>query len=185
MSRREEPAFHLQGTPEADGYKNIITGIIEVEQLSRLAKEHKSTLTAFLTSVMMKAICNIQERKIPKQSRRKAVKILLPVNLRKFFNSNTLRNFVLYITPGIDPALGEYTLEEIIKSVQAQMNYELTAKLIKKNAHPLYAPINGAMNRIIHESASCIAYYKFSRKGKLLCEFTSDRASFEFEYTRL
>ena len=69
--------------------------------------------------------------------------------------------------------------------IVSQGNYEITAKLIKKNAHPLYAPINGAMNRIIHESASCIAYYKFSRKGKLLREFTSDRASFEFEYTRL
>ena len=66
-----------------------------------------------------------------------------------------------------------------------QGNYEITAKLIKKNAQPLYAPVNGTMNRIIHESASCIAYYKFSCKGKLLCEFTSDRASFEFEYTRL
>ena len=66
-----------------------------------------------------------------------------------------------------------------------QGNYEITAKLIKKNAQPLYAPRNGSMNRIIHESASCIAYYKFSCKGKLLCEFTSDRASFEFEYTRL
>ncbi len=69
--------------------------------------------------------------------------------------------------------------------IVSQGDYEFTAKLIKKNAHPLYAPVNGAMNRIIHESASCIAYYKFSCKGKLLCEFTSDRSSFEFEYTRL
>lgn len=61
--------------------------------------------------------------------------------------------------------------------------YELTAKLIHKNCQPLYAPENGRMDRIIHESASCIAYYKFSCKGKLLCEFASDRASFEFEYT--
>lgn len=60
--------------------------------------------------------------------------------------------------------------------------YEFTAKLIKKNAQPLYAPANGAMNRIIRESASCKAYYKFSHSGKPLCEFTSDMASFEFEY---
>lgn len=61
--------------------------------------------------------------------------------------------------------------------------YELTAKLIHKNCQPLYAPENGRMDRIIHESASCIAYYKFSCKGKMLYEFASDRASFEFEYT--
>lgn len=65
----------------------------------------------------------------------------------------------------------------------SQGDYEFTAKFIKKKAQPLYAPVNGAMNRIIHESASCKAYYKFSYKDKILYEFTSDRASFEFEYT--
>lgn len=64
----------------------------------------------------------------------------------------------------------------------SQYGYELTAKLIKKNAHPLSAPVNGKMSRTIHESASCTAYYRFSYKGIVLCEFTSDRASFEFEY---
>ncbi len=68
--------------------------------------------------------------------------------------------------------------------IVSQGNYEITAKLIKKNAQPLYAPVNGTMNRIIHESASCTAYYKFSCKCKLLCEFTSYRASFEFEYNK-
>lgn len=66
-----------------------------------------------------------------------------------------------------------------------QGNYEITAKLINKNAQPLYAPINGTMNRIIHESASCTAYYKFSHNGNPLFEFISDRASFEFEYTEI
>ncbi len=60
--------------------------------------------------------------------------------------------------------------------------YELNTVLIEKNAQPLYAPDYGKMSRTIHESASCTAYYKFTFKGKKLCEFTSNRASFEFEY---
>lgn len=63
-----------------------------------------------------------------------------------------------------------------------QGDYMLTAKLLAKNAHPLLAPDHGNMNRTIHESASCRASYRFSHKEKILCEFTSDRASFEFEY---
>lgn len=63
----------------------------------------------------------------------------------------------------------------------SQGGYELTARPITKNSHPLSAPINGKMSRTIHESASCTAYYKFSYKDTVLCEFTSDRASFEFE----
>lgn len=63
-----------------------------------------------------------------------------------------------------------------------QGDFQLTAKLIQKNEHQLYAPDNGRMCRIIHESASCKAYYQFSHKDEILCEFISERASFEFEY---
>jgi len=63
-----------------------------------------------------------------------------------------------------------------------QGKFELTAKLIKKNAQPLAAPSNGDMCRTIHESASCEAYYRFCNKNNVLFEFTTDKASFEFEY---
>ena len=63
-----------------------------------------------------------------------------------------------------------------------QGSLEFTAKLLKNNSQPLVAPTNGDMCRTIHESASCKAYYRFSHNGKVLCEFTTDRASFEFEY---
>ena len=63
-----------------------------------------------------------------------------------------------------------------------QGKYTLTAKLIEKNSYPLYAPENGKMSRTIHESASCKAHYRFSDNGKVLCEFTSDMASFEYEF---
>ena len=63
-----------------------------------------------------------------------------------------------------------------------QGGFEFTAKLLKKNSQPLAAPKNGNMCRTIHESASCKAYYRFSNKDRILCEFTTDKASFEFEY---
>ena len=63
-----------------------------------------------------------------------------------------------------------------------QGNFEFAAKLLKKKAQPLAAPTNGDMCRTIHESAACEAYYRFSRKDRVLCEFTTNKASFEFEY---
>ena len=63
-----------------------------------------------------------------------------------------------------------------------QGDFQLTARLLQKNSQPLAAPSHGLMNRTIHESASCKAYYRFSYKNEILCELTSDRASFEFEY---
>lgn len=63
-----------------------------------------------------------------------------------------------------------------------QGDYTLSARLIKKNAHPLLAPKVGAMSRTIHESASCTAEYIFCCRGEKILHFISDRASFEYEY---
>lgn len=63
-----------------------------------------------------------------------------------------------------------------------QGNMTFTAKLLSKNDHPLLAPEKGSMVHTIRESASCVAHYTFSIDGAVLLDFTSDKASFEFEF---
>lgn len=60
----------------------------------------------------------------------------------------------------------------------------LKVRLIKKHAHPLRAPVSGAMRRTIHESASCSASYCFQKNGHTLFSFETTKASFEYEYSR-
>lgn len=127
-SRKEATAYKLRGTLESDGYLNLVTGIIDSKELLNLSKQYNVSLTTFLTAAMIYSIINIQNRTTPKRKKQKPVKILIPVNLRKIFSSNTLRNFALYVTPGIDPRLGEYSFEEIINSIHHQMGYEITDK---------------------------------------------------------
>jgi NRPS condensation-like uncharacterized protein len=86
------------------------------------------TLTEFLCAAMMQALQNMQQEQVPSQSRRKPIKVLIPVNLRKIFPSKTLRNFALYTTPEIDPRLGRYSFEEICKAVHHRMGLEVNAK---------------------------------------------------------
>lgn len=63
-----------------------------------------------------------------------------------------------------------------------QGKYTFSARLIKKRAHALNAPVSGNMVRTIHESASCRAAYRFEKDGIILFDFETDKASFEFEY---
>jgi alcohol acetyltransferase len=56
--------------------------------------------------------------------------VLIPVNLRKLFPSRTLRNFALYVTPEIDPQLGDYSFKEICSVVHHRMGLDCTAKLM-------------------------------------------------------
>lgn len=127
-SRKEATAFKLRGIKELNGFIHVITGIIKTSDLIGKAKSYNVSLTVFLVAVMIQSIIEIQNERIKIKLAQKPVKIMVPVNLRNFFESNTLRNFILYINPGIDPRLGNYSFEEIINSVNLQMKMELDKK---------------------------------------------------------
>ncbi|MBT7122675.1 MAG: hypothetical protein HN948_06665, partial [Clostridia bacterium] len=58
------------------------------------------------------------------------ISVSVPVNLRAYFDSKTLRNFSSYINPEIDANLGEYTFEEILYVVHHDMRRGLTKKAL-------------------------------------------------------
>lgn len=129
-SRSERTAYHLSGTPEKNGRIDLVTLMLDADAVRTCAKSHGITVTEFLCAAMMAAILDVQAEKVPSRRRRKPVKVLVPVNLRKLFSSNTLRNFALYITPEVDPVLGDYTFDELCSVVHHRMGLEYTAKLM-------------------------------------------------------
>ena len=123
-SRAESTAYHLTGTPERDGYKNLVTMMIPAEKLRACAKEHGVSVTELLCAAMMQAIGELQAEKVPNVRHRKPVKVLIPVNLRNLFPSRSLRNFASYITPEIDPRMGDCSFSELCSLVHHKMGLE-------------------------------------------------------------
>ncbi len=127
-SRKDTNAWHMYGEPQRDGFLNLTCFHIPVKEALDMAHKYHSTLTVFMSAVMMKALVNLQNEKNPNIKRLKRIKLLIPVNLRQLFPSVTLRNFAMYTIPEIDPRLGDYTLDEICKVVGHKMGTEFTAK---------------------------------------------------------
>ena len=124
LSRRESTAYHLSGTPEPDGYKDIVTMMIPADKLRDCARGFGISVTELLCAAMMQAILDIQAKDVPRRAARKPVKVLLPVNLRTLFPSATLRNFASYITPEIDPRMGDCSFDELCQLVHHKMGME-------------------------------------------------------------
>ncbi len=135
-SRKEENSYLLSGTPEPDGFQNVICGTLDEALVYNEAKKYGATVTVFLAAVMMKSVYDIQNSKIKNPKKRKCVRVLIPVNLRKIFPSKTLRNFASYITPGINPRLGEYSFEEMISVIKHTLGLELTDKHLSSKFTP-------------------------------------------------
>ena len=130
-SRKEATAYHLSGTPEPDGFNNLVTMMLRVDEVKAVAKKYGVSVTEFLAAAMMKAIDELQAEKTPLRRYRRPVKVLIPVNLRGLFPSGTLRNFASYITPEIDPRAGDFTFEEICSVVHHRMGLENNQKTMR------------------------------------------------------
>ena len=127
-SRKENSAWRFWGTPEKAGWLNLTCFQIPVQQALNKAHEYGVTLTVFMSAVIMQALQQLQQEKVPDRKRRKPIKVLIPVNLRKLFPSRTLRNFALYTTPELLTQLGEYSFQEICSVIQHWLALENTAK---------------------------------------------------------
>ncbi len=128
ISRMEDDAYRIYGTPEGDGFCHNVTMRMKSSQLVELAHKIGVTVTAVLAAAIMEASMRLQKEDEPDLKRRKPVKLLLPVDLRRVFNVGTLRNFALYITPGIDTRLGDYGFEELCHIISKKMSLEITRK---------------------------------------------------------
>jgi len=145
-SRRERPAYHVSGTPDHRHFLNITTGILPVKAVADAAKSHGVSVTAFLTSVLILCLQQIQRAESSPQKAKLPVKVMLPVNLRRFYGSKTLRNFASYLNVGVMSEYGEYTFEEILNEVKHTLGLEISEKGL--NAR-MSANVNAERNPVI------------------------------------
>ena len=129
-SRKDTDAWHMWGDPQPGGFLHLTCFHLPVEQIIEKAHEHHVSVTVFLAAVMMQALTNLQREKVANPKKRKGIKVLIPVNLRQLFPSQTLRNFAMYTTPELDPRLGDYTFDEICKLIHHKMGLEVTPKFM-------------------------------------------------------
>ncbi len=127
--RPGEKTYRVRGTKEPFYTLNIIDGIMSVREVMAVARTYDATLTEYLNAVLLYALMQKQEHDVPFRFR--PVKIAMPVNLRRFFPSRTLRNFITMVYPSIDPRLGDYAFKEIVDQVHHYMKYYINEKFLR------------------------------------------------------
>lgn len=127
--RPMEKTYRVRGTKEPFYTLNIIDGILSVKEVAKVASSYDATITEYLNACLLYALLQKQQHDWHRKLR--PVKIAMPVNLRRFFPSRTLRNFITMVYPSIDPRLGDYTFEEIITQVHYYMRYYINEKFLR------------------------------------------------------
>lgn len=83
-------SFRIKGKRFSKDGHSVITGVLSVRTLKNYCKSHHCTITTLLIAQMIQSIYLENQRHTHSQ---KPIVIAVPVNLRKLFDSQTLKNF--------------------------------------------------------------------------------------------
>lgn len=77
---------------------NVTHGFINLKQIIKRCRKLKVTVTQYFTAVLIYAIYQEYLEKYKNRKLKKPIKICIPVNLKKYFESTTITNFFSYIS---------------------------------------------------------------------------------------
>jgi len=120
---RQPKAYQNTGTPEPFYTFHVTMGFVPLQALRAEAKKYGASITEYLSAVLIYVILEKQKREKPYRLR--PVALAVPINLRGWFPTETLRNFITTVRPFIDPALGDYTFPEIVSQVRHYMKLHI------------------------------------------------------------
>lgn len=110
---------------------SVIEGSMSVKEVKNIAKQYDSSINEFLVSCLAYSIYQIYH------SEKKPIIVTVPVNLRKFFNSTTTKNFFAMVNATFIPVNDDYSFEEVLdiikESLRSQINKENFKKTISYN----------------------------------------------------
>jgi NRPS condensation-like uncharacterized protein len=124
-------AYRFRGQRLPDYRIKVIRGTLPVDALKKAVKSYKTTITIFLTALIISSIGEL----MTVRDRRKLVGIVVPVNLRHYFKSESARNFFGTIDVWYDFERRSGEFEDIMAQVEECFQTELTKEKMEERVH--------------------------------------------------
>ena len=125
---KKPAAVKLKGEKLVHSDMDITEVILNVKETLAKARSYGVSITIFLTAMLL---CSIQEE-IPRNRQKKPVTLMIPVNLRNYFPSQSMGNFFGWIEVGY--VFEENTsFEKVLFSVKQQFQEQLQKDKIAMN----------------------------------------------------
>lgn len=168
LSRKEPAAFQVGGQRESQDAMVVTHGEMEFDQLHAVAKSFGCTVNTYLTSVLEYVL---MQRQLYEHKTHKPIRIQVPVNLRKFFPSITVRNFSGFINTQI--SADEKTFEEVCKQtgdfLRERITEEYCRKFINSNIAVEKNPVVRIVPRALKSVVMKMSFYAVGERCVSCC----------------
>lgn len=138
-----ERAYQMIGTRYFGERVDVTQGVLPTMGVVALAKAAGVTVTVYLTALLMYSIYQNNYKYFPEN---KPIIFSVPINLRGFFQSSTIRNFFSFITVAVNFHDCDYTFEQVLETISRQLKEALQLENISARvAYNVHAERNLAL----------------------------------------
>lgn len=140
-------AYMLKGKELKPGVVGINHFVINLEEFKKYSKENSCSITIMLVSML---IYSIYYSNYKKHKSKKPINVCIPIDLKKYFSSNTISNFVSYmVTSLLLKRNKEYSFNEIIEQVKQEFENKLKYEKIVETMSTNGKLINSVFIKIV------------------------------------
>ncbi|MCF7920531.1 MAG: hypothetical protein K9N06_11525 [Candidatus Cloacimonetes bacterium] len=136
-------AFHIPGRSSEEYH--FIEGGMPLSDILQIARNNNVSLTAYLAAVYLESL-RIMAAKYQSGKKPLPIRLQVPVDMRRIYPSNTMRNFSLYVSPEIDLKLGDYDFKEILEKVSLSVKLQIDRKEL---ARQISRNVGGELNLFV------------------------------------
>ena len=142
---KAKPASQLLGLKYSANGLRVITGRLSTKSVLEKAHENNSTLTVYLASCLTRAICEV----LTTREKKKPLILNIPVNLRKYFPSESVRNFFATLYIPYEHTGNGTDFDEITEAIRSGLGSNVTEENLAKILNGLSAAENNAFAKIV------------------------------------
>lgn len=140
---KTEKAVIIRGEKFPRYSYGIMHGYLKLSDVKRVASSYEVTINEYLLGVLTWAIYTEYLKGEPGDE---PICACVPVNLRPYFDSNTLKNFFAVVSSCFKPVKDEYTFEEVLQEVAGGLRKQIN----KENLERLFSyNVSNEKNRMI------------------------------------
>ena len=120
---RSEKGVIIKGEKINKGELNVYHGLLPLDELKKAAKSHNVTINQYLVGVFVYSIYKEYLKSAPSQ---RPINCCVPVDLRSFYDSQTVKNFFAMVVARFKPEKEDYSLDEVLEIVSKSLKDQIT-----------------------------------------------------------
>ena len=120
---KKEKAFIIEGEKLTPPEMGIIHGYISINEIKKVAKQYGVTINQYLLGTFAWAV---YKEGMNLRAGKKPFSACVPVNLRPYFGSDTLKNFFAIVSATYYPKKDNATFEEVLTEVADSLKKQIT-----------------------------------------------------------